>query len=259
MKTCCKPFSWYVEKVRKGKPWAFLRFGDGELNGMFWTNRKHGGGRTKNGDRHTLRNKNLRRALRRSVTQPPVDAEYYRALWMDANCQPMERLARDFLPKLAPDVTWYNALAIQAKLNAGQGYPFIKAIRDRSMPLIVIGPDHLRALGEVGVFDYDRFVQVPYRRAFFDRDRILGEAVSAVCEAGQPYMITIHAGPASPVITWDLWRAVGETCMIMDLGSVFDGFMSTKFGGPIKGNKPLTRKHWRKRCTQNIVDRNLGR
>lgn len=250
MRTVCKPYAWWLDLIRKEEPFTFTRFGDGELNGMFWVGRKKGGGRQKNGDGHTLRNPQMRDELREAAQ---VNApNYYRSLWMDDQCQPMERLARDHLDTLAPHGVWYNALAIQDKLNAGRGFGYFQAMRKLKMPIVMIGPEHLRNIDKAGCFRYAGFVQIPPRNAYFAKERIIEEALS-YCPA--PCFYSIHAGPPAPVIAWELWKARGDECIIFDIGSVLDGYCHPKFGGP--GGGKLTRKFWKYRATKRLLKRNL--
>lgn len=252
LKTECKPYSWWVAKIKSEEPFTLVRYGDGELNAMFWVGRKKGGGRTKNGDGHTLRNKSFRHALRQSVLQPPNGSNYHCSLWMDDNCQPHERLARDHLSRLAPDVTWYNALAIHFANIEGRNYPYFEAMRGQKRPVVVIGPKHLRAIDRAGCFEYQGFVQVPSKNAFFSRERVIKEALSYP----EPCLYSIHAGPPAPVFAWDLWRERGDTCTILDLGSILDGYGHSRFGGKTGGGR-LTRKFWKRRATAAILRRNL--
>jgi len=253
MKTCCNPYAWWVKKIEREEPFTLVRIGDGELNGMIWTNRKHGGGRTKNGDGHSLRIKEMRQLLRKSIKQPPNDGNYYRSLWMDGNCRPKERLARDHCDRLFPGVTWYNALAIHFANVRGYAHPFYTAMRNQRRPVIVVGPPHLRHIDQVGLFDYHAHVEVPYHRAFFARERIVAEALAYPENA----LYTVHAGPAAPVITWMLWKERGETAAVLDLGSVFDGYVHERYGGPVSKSAALTRSFWKKRATREILRRNL--
>jgi len=253
MKTICKPYAWWVDKIRREEPFTFVRYGDGELNAMIWTGRKNGGGRTKNGDGHTLRSKGLRELLRKSIKQPPNDGNYYRSLWMDGNCVPKERLARDHCDRLFPGVTWYNALAIHFANVEGRNYPFFQAMRNQTRPVVVVGPAHLRGIDRRGVFDYDGFVQVPYHRAFFQRERIVEEALRYPADT----LYSIHAGPPSPVIAWMLWKARGDTCAALDLGSILDGYVHARYGGTVQKGAALTRSFWKKRATMDILQRNL--
>jgi hypothetical protein len=85
-------------------------------------------------------------------------------------------------------------------------------------------------------------VQVPYHSAFFDCERIIDEALAFE----PPVFYSIHAGPPAPVFAWRLWKERGKTCPIWDLGSILDGFCGAK-----------TRKFWKKRCTPDIIRRNL--
>jgi len=253
LKTVCKPYSWWVAKIKSQEPFTFVRFGDGELNGMFWVGRGKGGGRTKNGDGHTLRNKDLRYLLRQSAKQPPNSSNYYRSLWMDGNCQPMEILAREHLPGLVPNVTWYNALAIHFANVEGRNYPYFQAMRQQKRPVVVIGPRHLRAIDKAGCFNYTGFVEVPYRRAFFQRERIVEEALQYPADS----LYSIHAGPPSPVFAWQLWKERGGSATILDLGSILDGYVAARFGGTVEGGAPITRKFWKKYASRDILRRNL--
>lgn len=253
MKTIIKPFPWWVGKIEREEPFTLCRYGDGELNAIIWIGRKQGGGRTKNGDGHTLRSKPLRAALRKSIKQPPNESNYYRSLWLDGNGVPKERLAREHCDRLFPGVTWYNALAIHFANVEGRAYPFFEAMRNQKRPVVVVGPNHLRAIDQRGLFHYDGFVQVPYHNAFFSRERIAEEALQFPADT----LYTVHAGPASPVITWMIWKERGETASVLDLGSIFDGYVHTRYGGTLEKGSALTRSFWKKRATMDILTRNL--
>jgi len=138
MKTIRKPYEWWIAKLEREEPWTFVRYGDGEWNAMVWTNRANGGGRTRNGDGHTLRNKEMRSMLRKSIKQPPNDGNYYRSLWLDDNGEPHEKLARDHADNLFPGVTWYNALAIHFANVEGRNYPYFQAMRNQHRPVVVV-------------------------------------------------------------------------------------------------------------------------
>lgn len=253
MITCCKSYDWWIDKIEAEEPWTFVRYGDGELNAMFWTNREHGGGRTKNGDGHTLRNKELRADLRQSILQPGDAPNYYRSLWMDGNCQPKERLALDHLPTLAPSVTWYNALAIHFANVMGNNYRYFEAMRTQHRPVVVIGPKHLRYISRVGCFEYTGFIEVPYKNSYFVRERVIAEALRYPPNT----LYSIHTGPSSPVIAWMLWMERGDTCAALDLGSILDGYVHERYGGPVKSGAALTRSFWRKRASKELLKRNL--
>lgn len=253
MKTIVKRYRWWIAKLESGEPYTFVRYGDGEWNGMIWTNRGSGGGRTKNGDGHTLRNKELRELLRKSVKQPPNDSNYYRSLWLDGRGVPKERLAREHADRLFPGVTWYNALAIHFANIEGRNYPYFRAMRNQQRPVVVIGPEHLRGIAKRGCFNYDGFVTVPYRKAFFERERIVEQAL----EYPPNTLYSIHAGPPSPVIAWEIWKERGDTCCALDLGSILDGYVHERYGGDVQTGAALTRSFWKKRATPDILERNL--
>jgi len=253
MKTIVKRYRWWIAKLVSEEPFTFVRYGDGELNAIIWTNRGHGGGRTKNGDGHTLRDKTMRALLIQSIRQPPNDGNYYRSLWLDEKGVPVERLAREHCDRLFPGVTWYNALAIHFKNVEGKNYPYFQAMRNQRRPVVVIGPEHLRGINERGCFDYDGFVSVPYRRAFFERERIVEQALAFPPDT----LYSIHAGPPSPVIAHLIWKERGDTCAALDLGSVLDGYVHTRYGGSVEKSAALTRSFWKKRATTAILERNL--
>jgi len=117
----------------------------------------------------------------------------------------------------------------------------------------VVGPNHLRAVSEVGCFDYTGFVQVPYHNAFFQRDRIVEEALQYPPDT----LYSVHAGPPSPVIAWMIWQERGQTATILDLGSILDGYTHANYGGTVQSRAALTRSFWRRRATMDILRRNL--
>lgn len=245
IKTCCKPYQWWLDLIRKEEPFTFIRYGDGEWASVV-------GKKTKNCDGHNLRIPQMRRQIIRSIVDvPPDEPNYYRTVWMDGNCQPVENLANRWIPNRAPDVTWYNALAIHFANISGHNYPYFEAMRNLKMNIVVIGPQHLRGIKKAGCFGYHSFVQVPYRTAYNARDRIINQAL----EFKPPVFYSIHAGPPAPAFAWLLWRERGDTCIIADLGSILDGYGHKKFGG--KGGGALTRKFWRERATRQILQRNL--
>lgn len=252
VKTKCLPYRFWVNLIKKEEPFTFVRYGDGELNAIFWVSRKKGGGRTRNGDGHTLRNKQMRKQLVKSIQQPGLAPNYYRSVWMSKDCRPMERLARDHLASITPKgMVWYNALAIHFKNISGQSHAYFQAMRNLKMPIVIIGGKHLRTLGKAGCFDYHGFVEIPGKNAYHACDRIIDEALAFP----SPCFYSIHAGPPSPVFAWLLWRERGNECIIADLGSILDGYGHPRLGG--KGGGRLTRTFWRKRATPAILRRNL--
>jgi hypothetical protein len=252
VKTKCLPYEFWVNLIKKEEPFTFTRYGDGELNAIFWVSRKKGGGRTRNGDGHSLRIKIMRRQLIKSIQQPGLTPNYYRSLWMDGNCRPMERLARDHLGSITPPgMVWYNALAIHFKNIGGQNHAYFKAMRNLKMPIIIIGPKHLRGVDKAGCFDYHGFVEVPSKNAYHACERVIEEALAFPA----PCFYSIHAGPPSPVISWVLWKERGDDCIICDLGSILDGYSHKRLGGP--GGGRLTRKFWKHRATRRLLRQNL--
>jgi hypothetical protein len=193
----------------------------------------------------------MRKDLIKSILQPGKAANYYRSVWMDDQCQPMEVLARRWIPEHAAHITWYNALAIHFKNVRGQNYPYFQTMRKLKMPIVVIGPEHLRKINKAGCFDYAGFVEVPAKNSYFARERIVEEALSYP----SPCFYSIHTGPSSPVIAHMLWKERGQECIIADLGSILDGYCLPELGGPGGGKR--TRKFWRHRVTKQIVRRNL--
>jgi hypothetical protein len=54
-----------------------------------------------------------------------------------------------------------------------------------------------------------------------------------------------------------LWKERGDSCAILDLGSILDGYCSARYGGTVEGSAPITRKFWKKRATRELLRRNL--
>lgn len=234
-KTRCESYKFWCEKVRKCNPFAFTRYGDGEWTAIT-------GHKMRNCDGHTLGNPKMRKQLINSILNPAPRSTFIRSLWMDKQCQPVEKVARRWIPKHANHITWWDGLMFNFANNDGRNFPFINTLRNLKLPIIVIGPQHLRKLNR-RVFDYAGFVQVPYRTAYFSMDRILEEALAFE----PPVFYSIHAGPPAPIFTWKLWQQRKDSCVIMDLGSIFDGYCGKK-----------TRRAWREFITPKKARANLG-
>ncbi len=236
MKTKCLSYEYWVDRIESGEPFTFTRYGDGEYKAIV-------GKKTRNCDGHTLANGQMRRELVKSIVRPRSE-RFIRGIWMDKKCRPVKAFGQNYQAwanKHAGHVTWYDGLIFNFANNEGRNYPFFEVMRNHKLPIVVIGPKHLRRLKEK-CFDYDGFVQVPYRTAYQAKARIIQEAL----EFEPPVLYSISAGPPAPIFAHELWKARGDSCMILDLGSIFDGYCGKK-----------TRRAWREFITPEIARRNL--
>ena len=169
MKTKCKPYRWWINRIESCEPLTFTRYGDGEFKAIRGTKKN-------NCDGHYLGNKKMRQELIQSIKQPGNAKNYIRGLWMTKNCQAQRQFGQNWQGWTRTNglqhLVWWDGLMFNFANNDGRNWPFINVMRHLKLPIVVIGPRHLRSLDNE-VFDYAAFVEVPYRQAYSSRDRIL--------------------------------------------------------------------------------------
>jgi hypothetical protein len=198
----------YVNRIKAGKPFSFVRYGDGEWSAILGDRRQ----RTGSGS-HSLTIPQMRRDLRRSIRECHQASNYIMALRQTA----LKPAIRQWIRVNAPTTAWHDCTVFYKASRKGQLYPFIEAIRNCGLPVIVVGPPWLCKLND-RAFEIERFVAIPRKDCYYKRGAILKQ----VLEFGQPAFITISAGPAAKAWVWQLYRRIGSHSTILDLGSLWD-------------------------------------
>lgn len=207
--------SYLTSRLTEGKPFAFLRYGNGEWGCILRTAVRTGSGS------HTLKPPALRDGLVRGIRRHQgVSNSYYLGMQSLSYLTRVSLLSRieDWLSKRAPKSVWYGAdvlhkASMKTKLN-----PMIQQLR--KMRVVVVGPKWLRKLNE-GVFGYVGFVEVPSRDCFYQYKRLKTELISKL---DKQTVVVFCAGPPAKMMISEIYEQLGNKHFLIDYGSMWDPY-----------------------------------
>jgi len=196
----------YVDQLTAAQPFTLVRYGDGEWSSIV-------------GDRPTcigqrLDLPGLPAAMMDSIRNCPRDDHYYMACHPDQARGNIEAWLKEHQPAW---LKWYDNRTLYKASMHGALYPFVAALRTLPVPLVVIGPAHLRKLGDI--LPVAAFIEIPGVNAWPTVERIL--------DAAQPYAgacFSISAGPTSSPLVYRMWRRGLRDGWLLDVGSLWDVF-----------------------------------
>lgn len=226
------PLSFYVDKLKAGTPFAFVRYGDGEWISML-------GGKGKTCDGHEYFDE-MAADLRHSLTIN--DPNFIRsigplALQNGRRSQITMYLRRNGLP-----LEWHSTEVFLDASIMGELFPLVEQLQQKRV--VYAGPAHLETLcwRDLAV---DDFIPVPTQNAYLSMSELITR-VSLAIERQRAEVLAVSAGPAAKVLIAKLWPKFGRTVTMLDFGSVWDGYVGK-----------VSRSHV-KRLTKTAVAQNLG-
>lgn len=209
------PMEYYVGKMMNGEVFSFSRYNDGEWNAIL---DKKGS----NIDGHEYFPE-LGARLRESIHQP---LKYIYAFGDKAMTLDGITIAR-YLKDHGINITWYNCNVFHDTNMKGELYPLIAQLR--KMQIVMVGPDHLRGLGEK-VFAYQHFIEVPSRNCFLKVDQIK-EEVLEYARSRKNLLFSFSASMAAKVLIYELYPLIGDRHWLIDFGSLWDIYVGVKSRG----------------------------
>lgn len=214
MKLIRPGLTWYVDRINENKPFAFVRYGDGEWSAILNDGRRMTGTRS-----HSLTIPGMQKQLRRSLMEKPKNRRYIVSLRQTALTRQIEVwLYRRGLLK-----GWHDCTVFYKASRKAQLFPLIDALRKSELSLVVVGPPHLAKLKKRARLPVDRFIPVARRNCY----RGIGKAIDAVLDTKEkPMIVSISAGPPGKLIAWRLFKHIGKNSVIMDFGSLWDIYCS---------------------------------
>ena len=217
----------YVDKLRKGEPFSFVRYGNGEWDcilDLFY--------RTRSGSQRFM--PDLRAALSKSLTVAREGA-YYTALQSASYLTRLGLLpkAEVWLGQNGINRDWHDGEVFTKASRTGALYPLVEALR--AQRVVVVGPKWLMKLPFSSVFipvkAHDCWEQV--------------DAIEAQLRGMQNAVVSFSAGPATKVLIHRLQPVIGKSCWLIDFGSLWD---------PYCGVRSRT---YHKRMTPELLRKNL--
>jgi hypothetical protein len=195
------PLEHFVSLIEEREPFALARYGDGEWRCILGDK-----GQTCDGQEYCP---GLADDLRRTLTRP---GDYYYGLVRIAQIAEGVRIEH-YSAERALNIDWCDGTVFVDASREGELYPLLKALRRSNM--LLVGPCHLKGLFEAS------FVEVPCYNAYRAKARLMEEILDGACKRD---LIAFSAGPVSKVLIHKLYPLVGDTHIMVDFGSLFDGF-----------------------------------
>ena len=220
--------AFYADRIKAGKPFAFVRYGNGEWDcilGLYHTMRS-------GSQRFTP---DLRDALMDSL-QAPRAGDYFTAM-QSTNFLKRVRIlpwAERWLMVNAPRLVWHDGEVFARASRHGQLNPLVKAMRARHT--IIVGPPWLKKLSLA-----DELIPVRSHNCWQDVDKIYRKLARKADS-----VISFSAGPAAKVLIWRLWPEIGKSCWLVDLGSVWDPYCGVQS------------RHYHKHVNKAMIKRNMA-
>lgn len=227
------PLSYYVERLASNSPFSFVRYGNGEWDGILGTRDKTGSGSQK------LNIPGLRQGLQASLKQG-YDPDRYlvgmqnymrkrTGLW---------RMTQGWIRLNAPSLVWHDADVFHHCSSRAQLLPLVQELRRK--PLVFIGPAHIRRISER--LPYVGFVEVRRRDCYQDITKTRAE----ILEQKSPAVFCFSAGPTTKILIAKLFPLLGRDNFLIDFGSLWDIYCGVK-----------SRSYHRK-VTPAVIRKNFG-
>lgn len=228
----------YVDRIKRGKPFAFVRYGEGEIKWMIPGLPIKGTHKSLMGEHYD----NLCRELIGTVTKYHQSDRYVMALqhlWHFKQTGKLGIVNRWFAANVPTTIRWaYAGIFRDATMN-GNFYPMIDAMRRQPLPPVFVGPERIaplvRRFGAKHIITKTRWA---WQQRELYKEQILG--------LGKPAFISFSASFCAKWLIHQLWSIIGEHSYLIDFGSLWDGYCGIR-GRP-----------YHPKMTKKLINRNLG-
>jgi len=206
---------YYVDMINAGQPFTFIRYGDGEWSAILGDR-----ARTSSGSQ-ALRVPELKDAMSQSIKRAWQADNYFPAL-RPTSFNKSPAIANWLRANTPAWVKWHKCTVFYLASRKGRLHPFIEALRNLKMPIVVVGPQRLRALND-RAFPIAHFIEIPGKDCWIEKRKILDRCVAIK----EPALFTFTAGPAAKPMAWKLFNHVGKHSFILDVGSLLDIYVGS--------------------------------
>lgn len=220
------PLSYFVDRLDRGEPVTYVRYGDGEFSALLGRD-----GETCDGQPYT---RELGMDLLRTLAQP---RGYLYALGPRA-AQGLGIDVEAFMRRRGLKIDWHDSEVFIDASTRGDLFPLVAALRKRRV--LTVGPAHLR---KHPAYDAVAFVETPAKDAYRALRRLYLEVMR---EAYKADVICFSAGPVAKILIHDLSPHLGQSHSLLDLGSVFDWYAGVDSRGYMRRMDAETRERLRR-------------
>ena len=198
-----------LSMLREKKPFAFVRYGDGELNCMMGCV----GANTKCEHKYSPE---LAKALKHAMV---AEKDYHIGMMVNvlAGNEYSSKLARELAEKLPI----CSSLILHHASGRGKLAAFFKAVG----PVVMVGPRHMS--GMAPWLNITRHVEIPDRNCWEKTEKIIPQLTS-----GETYLFVA----SMPAKVW-IREAWDKKTTLIDIGSVFDPYVGIKSRSYMRAGK----------------------
>jgi len=227
MKFISPGLKFYVDKMKADERFSFVRYGNGEWDCILELYHT-----TRSGSQKF--SPSLRMALADSLTIPR-QGDYFRAIQSTSFLERIGILpqAETWLEESNLDFPWYNGEVFTKASMKGRLHPLIAALKQKRV--VVVGPKWTMKLPFASVF-----VNVPSRNCWSQI-----EDIKAQLRNVQNAVVSFSAGPATKVLIHYLQPIIGNSCWLIDFGSVWDPYCGVRS------------RRYHRRITPAVISKNL--
>lgn len=232
-------YSDFMVALTNGDPFAFTRYGDGEFSSMF---KFHG----ENCDGHEYFEE-MGELLVNTLSSPhDKDSGYHYGLVRIAQIVFGEKLIDEWCKHSNIDVSWENGTVLKDAAVLGKLFPFVSYLRESRV--LYVGPEYYAGNRfKARLFTPENIIFVPERNAFLRITDTIGNIRTYLDKNHNDIdVVCFSAGPMTEIIIHNLWPSFGEDVKMIDVGSVFDGFIGVR-----------NRSYNKKRDWNDLAARNL--
>lgn len=208
------PITTYASRLRENKPFSFVRYGNGEWDGVLGTRNRTGSGS------QMLNVPGLRQDLQESLISAPRSESYLLGMQNYMRKRPEWSMVMRWLSVHAPHLVWHNADVFHWASSRVELWPLIEELRKK--PLVFIGPPFLRKIA--CRLPYVGFVEVRSRNCYQDKVGLR----RAILEQPEPAVFCFSAGPTTKPLIHELFPILGEKSFLIDFGSLWDVYCGVK-------------------------------
>jgi hypothetical protein len=202
-----------VERLGRGEPFSFARYGDGEWNAIL-------GEPGENCDGHAYFP-----ALSRDLATALRAPGRYQFGVQPLALKTLGNRIHAWCAANGVHISWCDADVFHDANKAGRLLPLVQAMRAHTV--ILVGPAHLRTL-DGSLFPVAHFIEVPAQNCFLEKTQILAEVTAALEQAPAPTVVAFSASMLSNVLIHQLFPAFGARHWLVDFGSLWDVYAGVR-------------------------------
>jgi hypothetical protein len=137
-------------------------------------------------------------------------------------------------------VIWHDCRVFYRYSKHGRLYPLIETLQNLDIPIVVVGPNRLRALHNKA-FPIAHFIPIPGQDCYRLKSRLIRQCLAVK----GPAFFAFTAGPAAKILIYKLFPPMGKQSFMFDFGSLWDIYVGR------------ATRQYHKKMTRETIRRNL--